>query len=233
MADRTRKTIDRRRFLKQATTSAIGVTVLMSGLSTVSPVSQSHPAELLRPPGALPEPDFLAACIRCGQCVQACPYQTLRPAEIEDGAAPGTPVFEARHVACEMCEDIPCVRACPTGALDPKLKDITQAKMGVAVLVDPENCLNMQGLRCDVCYRNCPVSGSAITLEMFHNRRTGRHAIFVPTVNAEACTGCGKCEQTCVLEEAAIKVLPLHLARGRLGRHYRFGWKASEGSHDR
>ena len=31
----------------------------------------------LRPPGALPEKDFLAACTRCGQCVQACPYDML------------------------------------------------------------------------------------------------------------------------------------------------------------
>ncbi|HHQ42958.1 MAG TPA: ferredoxin-type protein NapG, partial [Chromatiales bacterium] len=58
-----------------------------------------------------------------------------------------------------------------------------------------------------------------------HNRRTGRHAIFAPTVHAERCTGCGKCEHACVLEEAAIKVLPERLARGRLGRHYRLGWE--------
>lgn len=218
----------RRKFLRQATASAIGVTVLTTGLSALTPAAQHRPSWLLRPPGARPERDFLAACIRCGQCIQACPYETLRPAKVSDGAAPGTPVFEARRVACEMCDDIPCVRACPTGALDPELEDIKDATMGVAVLVDPENCLNLQGLRCDVCYRNCPVAGKAITLEAHHNRRTGRHAVFVPTVNAEACTGCGKCEQTCVLEEAAIKVLPLRLARGQLGKHYRFGWKTKE-----
>ena len=35
---------------------------------------------------------------------------------------------------------------------------------GTAVLVDQENCLNFQGLRCDVCYRVCPVIDEAITL---------------------------------------------------------------------
>ena len=51
------------------------------------------------------------------------------------------------------------------------------------------------------------------------------HAMFLPTVHAEACTGCGKCEKSCVLEEAAIKVLPASLARGRGGEHYQLGWE--------
>ena len=52
--------------------------------------------------------------------------------------------------------------------------------------------------------------------------------MFLPTVHADKCTGCGKCEKSCVLEEAAIKVLPLELARGELGRHYRWGWEEKE-----
>ena len=43
-------------------------------------------------------------------------------------------------------------------------------------------------------------------------------------INIDACTGCGKCEKVCVLEQPAIKVLPLSLAKGELGHHYRFGW---------
>ena len=42
------------------------------------------------------------------------------------------------------------------------------------------------------------------------------------------CTGCGKCEQACVLEEAAIKVLPMDLAKGELGQHYRWGWEEKQ-----
>ena len=87
-----------------------------------------------------------------------------------------------------------------------------------------KTCLNWQGLRCDVCYRVCPLVDKAITLERVHNDRTGIHAKLIPTVHSDACTGCGKCEQACVLEEAAIKVLPMDLAKGLLGRHYRLGW---------
>jgi ferredoxin-type protein NapG len=127
-----------------------------------------------------------------------------------------------------MCDDLPCVKACLTGALDPDLTDIDDARMGLAVLIDQENCLNFQGLRCDVCYRVCPLIGEAITLEPNHNQRTGRHARFLPVVHSDACTGCGKCEHACVLEEAAIKVLPARLAKGELGQHYRWGWHEKE-----
>ena len=127
-----------------------------------------------------------------------------------------------------MCEDIPCVKACPTGALDPDLDDIDDARMGVAVLVGHETCLNYLGLRCDVCYRVCPVIDEAITLERLHNPRTGRHALFIPTVHSDRCTGCGKCEEACVLEEAAIRVLPREIALGEIGAHYRLGWEQQE-----
>jgi ferredoxin-type protein NapG len=124
-----------------------------------------------------------------------------------------------------MCEDIPCVKACPTGALDHQLTDINKAKMGLAALVDQETCLNFLGLRCDVCYRVCPVIDKAITLERVHNFRTGKHTMFLPTVHSEHCTGCGKCEKSCVLEVAAIKVFPVQLAKGELGKHYQLGWE--------
>ena len=118
-------------------------------------------------------------------------------AELGDGVATGTPYFEARDIPCEMCEDIPCVVACPTGALDRSLTDIGKAKMGLAVLIDQENCLNFLGLRCDVCYRVCPVIDKAITLERMHNPRSDRHAMLLPTVHSEHCTGCGACAEAC------------------------------------
>ncbi|TRD23248.1 ferredoxin-type protein NapG [Palleronia caenipelagi] len=222
----------RRRFLQDTARMAAGCAVAGSALAYLARDARALPAEALRPPGALPEEDFLAACIRCGLCVRDCPYDTLSLAELGvDGAATGTPFFTARDVPCEMCDDIPCVAACPTGALDPGLTDINDAQMGTAVLVDQENCLNFQGLRCDVCYRVCPVIDEAITLELSHNTRSGHHAIFAPTVHAEHCTGCGVCEKKCVLPEAAIKVLPIRLARGSSAEHYRKGWeeKAEKG----
>ncbi len=223
-----RETLSRRRFLAETAKTACGVALLGLGLGLYSRNAASLPAHAIRPPGALPENRFLGACIRCGLCVRDCPYDTLKLAELGENVATGTPFFEARKVPCEMCEDIPCVVACPTGALDSELTDIDDARMGLAVLVDQETCLNYLGLRCDVCYRVCPLIDEAITLEPRHNPRTGKHTLFIPVVHSDACTGCGKCERACVLEEAAIKVFPIRLAKGELGHHYRLGWEEKQ-----
>ena len=219
----------RRRFLKDAAGVAGGAGLLALGAGMYAKQASALPATAIRPPGALPEDDFLAACVRCGLCVRDCPYKTLKLAELGDNVATGTPYFEARDIPCEMCEDIPCVVACPTGALDRSLTDIGKAKMGLAVLIDQENCLNFLGLRCDVCYRVCPVIDKAITLERMHNPRSDRHAMLLPTVHSEYCTGCGKCEKACVLPgESAIKVLPIKLAQGSRAEHYLRGWEEKE-----
>ncbi len=218
----------RRRLLTEGLRSAAGVALVATVLGAWQRQARALPATALRPPGALDEEAFQGACIRCGLCVRDCPYDTLKLAKFGDPVALGTPWFEARKVPCEMCEDIPCVTACPTGALDHSLADITQARMGLALITDQEACIAFQGLRCEVCYNVCPVRGKAITLELQHNRRSGKHARFIPVVHSSDCTGCGKCEEACILEEAAIKVLPIRLVKGMLGRHYRLGWKEKE-----
>ncbi|GHS88726.1 ferredoxin-type protein NapG [Campylobacterota bacterium] len=165
-------------------------------------------------------------------CVTACPFHTLRLADLGDLAAVGTPFFTPRSTPCEMCTDIPCVPVCPTEALSSKRVsengklEINKAKMGVAV-VDSEHCIAFEGLRCEVCYRSCPLLGTALTIELKHNDRTGKHAMFIPVVNNAVCTGCGKCEAVCVTEKASIFVLPTALF-GEAGGHYARGWDADD-----
>jgi ferredoxin-type protein NapG len=176
----------RRQFLADMAKGACGVGLLGVGLGGVARQQvQALPAQALRPPAALDEAEFLGACVRCGLCVEACPYDTLKLARLFEPVTTGTPYFKARAVPCEMCDDIPCVAACPSGALDRAMTDIDQARMGVAVLIDHETCLNYLGLRCDVCYRVCPLIDKAITLELQHNPRTGKHAMFLPTVHSD------------------------------------------------
>ena len=220
--------VTRRRFMGDLLKTACGVGLFGLGLGLYSDRASSLPANYLRPPGALPEDAFNGACIRCGLCVRDCPYDMLYLGEVGENIPTGTPYFIARQKACEMCEDIPCVAACPTNALDHALTDIDDARMGLAVLVDQENCVAFLGLRCEVCFQICPIKDEAITLDLQHNVRSGKHALFIPVVHSDRCTGCGKCEQACILEEAAIKVLPQHLAKGELGRHYRLGWEQKE-----
>ncbi len=101
----------------------------------------------LRPPGALLEEDFLAACIKCGQCVQVCPVEAIHLADINVGAGMGTPIITARDQACDFsCDGLQCVLACPTGALTHHINYPHEARMGVAKMVHPDKCLAAQGL---------------------------------------------------------------------------------------
>lgn len=59
---------------------------------------------ILRPPGALPEIDFLKTCIKCGMCVEACPFDTLKLASPGDNKPIGTPYFIPRDIPCYMCD---------------------------------------------------------------------------------------------------------------------------------
>jgi len=188
---------------------------------------------LLRPPGALPEIDFLKTCIKCGMCVEACPFDTLKLASPGDNKPIGTPYFIPRDIPCYMCEDIPCVPVCPSGALDitkvstnQKL-DINKAEMGVAV-VDSKNCIAFWGIQCDACYRACPLMDVAIKLDYSKNERTGKHALIKPVVDSDACTGCGLCERACVTEKASIIVLPREMVLGKSGDHYVKGWDETD-----
>ncbi|MET0090626.1 MAG: ferredoxin-type protein NapG [Candidatus Thiodiazotropha sp.] len=217
--------LNRRQFLGNLLRTACGVGLVGMGLGLYAQRADSLPAQVIRPPGALPEEDFLGACIRCGLCVRDCPYDILSLGAIGEQVPTGTPYFIARTGPCEMCEDIPCIKACPTNALDHSLTDVEASRMGLAVVVDQENCIAFQGLRCEVCFNICPIRGRAISLDLQHNARSGKHALFIPVVHSEACTGCGLCERACILEEAAIKVFPTHLAKGELGKHYRLGWR--------
>jgi ferredoxin-type protein NapG len=218
----------RRQFLADTARMACGVGLLGLGVGLYAKHAKALPPAAIRPPGALPETEFSAACIRCGLCVRDCPFDILHLAKPEEPMSTGTPYFVARQLPCEMCEDIPCVKACPTGALDHSLKDINKSKMGLAVLVDHETCLNFLGLRCDICYRVCPVIDKAITLDPQTNARTGKHTLFIPVVHSDHCTGCGKCEKACPTEVASIKVFPLYMAKGQLSSHYRLGWVEKE-----
>lgn len=162
----------------------------------------------LRPPGAVDETEIASLCIRCGLCVQVCPYKAIKLGDVKDGLSIGTPYIVARENPCWMCPDIPCVKVCPTGALDRKLSEIEKIKMGTAVIVDREECLSLKGLRCEVCYRECPLIDRAISIEYSENKKTGSHAIFEPVIRKEKCTGCGICEHKCVVEPPAVRVLP-------------------------
>jgi ferredoxin-type protein NapG len=141
--------ISRRKFLKTSTLVLAGSAISFGAVSV--PLLRKD-RMLLRPPGALDEDIFLASCIKCGQCLQVCPPQVIKLAGISQGFGIGTPYIIPREGGCILCSGLPCVLACPTGALAHELSLGKDAEMGLAVISGPDTCLSVRGVN-DLVYR--------------------------------------------------------------------------------
>jgi ferredoxin-type protein NapF len=168
--------------------------------------------QLIRPPGALPESEFLTTCIRCGECMKACLTNTLQPC-LWDGGLAGlwTPKLDLRLAACEQECNV-CGKICPTQAIRPlNLEEKTHAKVGTAIL-KKEMCLVWaQDKLCLICDEICPYD--AVVFRTIDGYRR-------PFVIASRCNGCGYCEQRCPVEgDSAIVVTPIGQIRLRTGSY--------------
>lgn len=144
-------------------------------------------AAWVRPPGALAEADFLAACTRCDECVKACPHWVIRKAGAELGeSVASTPIVVPGDNPCLFCENLPCIDACSPGALR-RPQAGTPLRIGTAVVREAA-CYSVQNQPCDYCQTKCPERPRAILVD-----RPGSP----PRVKLDACTGCGKCAEIC------------------------------------
>lgn len=180
---------------------------------------------ILRPPGALDEADFLAACIRCYRCQDACASGAIQFYTEQDGSLFHTPYVDPAIKGCSLCNK--CGPACPTGALHP-FEDKSDVDMGTVELRE-DLCLSFKAKRirqeqellmqlgreptevdateerrgpCGECFMFCPLRNRAIKLEP--------GAFLAPIVFPDACVGCGMCEEICrtvVRGEPAIRVV--------------------------
>ena len=156
------------------------------------------PDRHLRPPGALPEVAFLAACTRCGQCITACPPFAIRKVSTSGGLAAGTPYIDPAIQACVACPTMPCVEACPTEALTLPSGGWTGYRLGALELV-PERCVTFAGTSCRACADACPVGTSALEMD------EGGH----PVLKHEGCVGCGVCVRACITAPSSYILRPL------------------------
>ena len=152
---------------------------------------------VLRPPGAISEKAFLNACTRCEKCIHACPKDAIQRAPKKFGfLIHNTPYIDAMRTPCVMCTDLPCISACPDGALLP-VEELTDVSMGYAIL-DKKKCQAYGDTFCQQCVIDCPVPGA---INQVNDQ---------PIFDKNICTGCGVCMRSCstVNIPVAIKIKP-------------------------
>lgn len=177
-------------------------TGLSSLLAENTLAARNNPSiRFLRPPGSLPEEEFISRCIRCGKCGESCPNRCIKYFDLENGfSSQDTPYITPREQACILC--MKCGDVCPTGAIQAVKREMTpileKVKMGKA-RVDRNLCLSWQGKTCGVCYRACPLADVAIRIGMLEQ----------PHILKD-CVGCGLCERSCIQIPQAIRIIPDH-----------------------
>lgn len=180
-------------------TVAAGVTFGLLPLGSVEARTKA-PRHYLRPPGAVKESDFLDRCVRCGQCMQACPTSFIQPSLWEtsfDGI--WSPVLKANVGYCAWsCRS--CTLVCPTGAIQPlTVAEKQRFKVGTAT-IDQNRCFTYaDGFNCTVCVDRCPIPEKPLRFRDVetYNYRGQLVKVHQVYVVPNHCTGCGICEYVC------------------------------------
>jgi MauM/NapG family ferredoxin protein len=166
--------------------------------------------KLIRPPGALPEKQFLQKCVKCGECMKVCPTNAIQPALTEAGPEGiWTPMLNMEIGYCDYYCSL-CTQVCPTGAIkELTIEEKNQLKIGTA-WVNRNRCIPWKfGDPCIVCEEHCPVSPKAIKFLKIEVQRPDGvvKTPLAPVIDLDQCTGCGICENKCpVVDAPAIYV---------------------------
>jgi polyferredoxin len=206
--------------LRTAVASAAAGAALLPITRVADVVDANYDHRVIRPPGSVPEKEFLERCIRCAECMKVCPNDALHPAFFEAGVeGVWTPILIPRIGYCEhSC--VLCGQVCPTGAIQHIAEEqklgIGQKPISIGTaFYDVGRCLPWSmSTPCIVCEEFCPTSpkaiwveeadvpkrlpifgqdGAAPAMETVHVQR--------PHVDPSLCIGCGACEKVCPVQD--------------------------------
>ena len=191
--------VSRRQFVTTTAASALSLGMLSVGLN-----NRDNKERMIRPPGSLPEDEFLNRCIRCLECVRICASNggCLQPDSIHNNVLElWTPVAIMRQGYCEYNCNL-CGQVCPTEAILPlPLEQKKHTPMGLAYF-DKNLCIPYaQNKDCIVCEEHCPTPDKAIKFEIKDVVQIDGSIkkVKYPYVVRELCIGCGICEHKCPL----------------------------------
>jgi ferredoxin-type protein NapG len=179
----------------------VGALAAAVALAIVPKKTRAATKKNIRPPGALPRGAFEQACIGCFRCAEVCPTKVIQfPSSFSLDTA--TPFLDFEGRACVLC--MKCTQVCPTDALVELKVDseivAREVRMGVPKL-NRSQCLPWTGRGiCRLCYQVCPYPDSAV--EVVGPQKA-------PLFHAEACVGCGLCQEACPETAQAIIIEPL------------------------
>jgi polyferredoxin len=191
-------------------------------------VKKNFDRRVIRPPGSVPEDEFLRRCIKCDQCIRVCPTNVLQPAMFEAGLEGlWTPIMISKMGWCELNCTL-CSQVCPTGAI----REISIAeKLGAGpfeahgpiktgtAFYNRGRCLPWaMDTSCVVCEEVCPVSPKAIFTKII--RKPDRYGRMIelkqPYIDPDRCIGCGICEHECpVKDDPAVYVTAIGETRSK------------------
>ncbi len=169
---------------------------------------------LIRPPGAVDEEAFLAGCIRCNRCQDACDVGAIQFYSASEGKLAHTPYVDPAVKGCTLC--LKCTKVCPTAVLKPLEEEQKAAVKMSDVEFHKDLCLSYKAKRirdeqallmetgqeateadapyerrgpCGECYMFCPLRKRAVNLEPGY--------FLAPRFSPDQCAGCGMCEEIC------------------------------------
>jgi ferredoxin len=143
----------------------------------------------LRPPGAIKEHEFTGQCLRCGNCIRACPSKIIHPDTGQSGVMGFlSPVVRYERDYCkEKCNA--CTTVCPSGALQNLNLELKNRYVIGKASVDTALCL--WGVsECHACLQSC-------TYEAIKVQWNEEAYESFPGVDPAKCNGCGACEAVC------------------------------------
>ncbi|MBV2245994.1 MAG: 4Fe-4S dicluster domain-containing protein [Lentimicrobium sp.] len=159
------------------------------------------PVNYFRPPSSA-EPDvFNNLCIRCGNCIKACPTHIIIPHLDRNNITSWmTPEISFRNNGYCLEDCILCGSVCPSGAIRPFSVGKKRKLYIGRVKINMGKCLLTDYAECDRCKAVCHYNAIEIV-------PGDQPLVMTPSVDIIKCVGCGACVAVC--PPGAINMIPL------------------------